>query len=420
MNETEVRLIDGRRLRSFGAKKSWAALSRLGSGGQGDAFLCRRVADSAATRQAFKAVVENLAAKSVHIGADYRARTVEEVTDLLCQAVSSLLDAEVAHASFVLKTYRDRGDAEQARKRVQREIEVLSNLDHPGIIKIVDHGTCEDGSSSFPWAVFPFVSGGTLRGNVERFRGNPIASLEVVRSVLQSLEFLHGHDDRIVHRDVKPENVFLTENGAPVLGDFGLVKAEDQSTATRTGEEVGAWQFYPDWRHLGGAEDRGPLDDLYAVGKTLWCMVSGRAELRREWWDQDQYRLDLLFPDTIGMVEVNSILQKIVVDQESKAGYGSASEMREDVESVLAGLRRNLRPYPAAPSACIVCLTGKYEVMRNPTLDWVSTLAAHGKDDHLKAFERIQGVKAYRCTDCGNLQVFARPHRSEASNRRHS
>ena len=100
------------------------------------------------------------------------------------------------------------------------------------------------------------------------------------------------HDENIVHRDIKPANVFVRELDDLVLGDFGIVFVPDQPVRlTRTNESVGPHEYMPPWAETGGRLNKVESNfNVYMLGKLLWCIVTGRLVLRREWFRRARER----------------------------------------------------------------------------------------------------------------------------------
>jgi serine/threonine protein kinase len=159
---------------------------------------------------------------------------------------------------------------ERSLKRFEREAKSLARLTHPNIVKVTDYGEFE----GKPYLVMPYLPGGTLK---DRIKQGQIPWQEAVRLILpiaQALEYAHEHN--IIHRDVKPSNILLTEKGQPMLTDFGVAKLFDmESTAdlTGTGMGVGTPEYMApeQWQGQVSAQT-----DVYALGVVLYEMVTGR------------------------------------------------------------------------------------------------------------------------------------------------
>jgi len=158
---------------------------------------------------------------------------------------------------------------EQVLRRFEREAKALAQLSHPNIVHVHDYGEYEDA----PYLVMEYLPGGVLKSKL----GTAMPWREAVRLLLpiaQALAYAHEHN--IVHRDVKPSNILLTDKGQPMLSDFGIAKIlENEQTAglTTTGMGVGTPEYMAPEQWTGQA---GPLADLYSLGVVLYELVTGR------------------------------------------------------------------------------------------------------------------------------------------------
>ena len=182
-------------------------------------------------------------------------------------AWDSRLEREVAVS--VAKTG---GLDELGMARAKREAEAMGRLgDHPHVVTVFDIGE-EDGRL---YIVSQYMAGGDLQGLVRDAEGHRLSVDEVIRiadQVAQALEHAHSHG--IVHRDIKPQNIWLTEEGVAKLGDFGLAIAEDRSRITEEGMMLGTVAYMPPEQALGGAVDA--RSDLYSLGAVLYVLLCGR------------------------------------------------------------------------------------------------------------------------------------------------
>lgn len=154
-------------------------------------------------------------------------------------------------------------------KRFEREAKSLAKLSHPNIVKVHDYGEHE-GS---PYLVMEYMPGGTLG----KILGKPIpwqTALRLLLPVARGVEYAHKHG--IVHRDIKPGNILITENGDPMLSDFGIAKLfeADQTThLTGTGMAVGTPEYMAPEQWDGKPSLQS---DLYSLGIVLYELVTGR------------------------------------------------------------------------------------------------------------------------------------------------
>jgi serine/threonine protein kinase len=153
--------------------------------------------------------------------------------------------------------------------RVINEARAMGRLgDHPNIVTVHDIGD-EDGQ---PYIVSQYMVGGTLDDLLRRSpdRRLPLEdSLRIAEQVCGALEYAHAVG--IIHRDVKPANVFLTHDGQAKLGDFGSAIAPEQLRLTVKGMMVGTAAYMPP------EQNQTPRSDLYSFGATLYEMVTGRT-----------------------------------------------------------------------------------------------------------------------------------------------
>jgi serine/threonine protein kinase len=155
-------------------------------------------------------------------------------------------------------------------KRFDREAKSLAKLTHPNIVGIIDYGEYE-GS---PYLVMPYLQGGTLK----QYLGTPM-SIEKAASLLEPVAdaLAFAHQKGIVHRDVKPANILITEGGKPMLTDFGiarLLESGDGATLTGTGMGVGTPEYMSPEQAMGREVDG--RTDIYSLGIVLFELVTGR------------------------------------------------------------------------------------------------------------------------------------------------
>jgi tetratricopeptide (TPR) repeat protein len=182
-------------------------------------------------------------------------------------AHDTLLDRDVAFALIKTEKLDD-----ASRTRVSREARAMGRLgDHPNIVAIYDMGDHE----GQPYIVLPVMPGGDVESLIEKAPEHrlPIEqAVGIAKAVCRGLEYAHGKG--IIHRDIKPGNVWLSADGTAKIGDFGLALAVDLSRLTQPGMMVGTVTYMPPEQAMGGKVTAKA--DLYSLGAMLYEMVTGR------------------------------------------------------------------------------------------------------------------------------------------------
>lgn len=160
------------------------------------------------------------------------------------------------------------------RARFLREAYVANKIKHPGVVPILDDDDDDDDGTVF--LVMALLEGETLDSKWERTgKALPLPlALSFVDAVLDIL--CAAHAEGIVHRDVKPDNVFVTRAGAVKILDFGIARLVDGSGATRSGSVFGTPAFMPPEQALGRIHEIDARSDVWSVGATLFTLLSGR------------------------------------------------------------------------------------------------------------------------------------------------
>lgn len=156
--------------------------------------------------------------------------------------------------------------------RLRREAKAMARLDeHPNVVSVYDIGE-EEGN---PFIVTQYVRGGSVADVLSACRPEPLPLPEAIRIAAQTCRALnHAHAHGILHRDVKPTNVWLMRDGTVKLGDFGLALSLDRTDLTGEDMRVGTAAYIAPEQALGAAV--GPQSDLYSLGVMLYEMVAGR------------------------------------------------------------------------------------------------------------------------------------------------
>ncbi|MET9856354.1 serine/threonine-protein kinase [Streptomyces sp. NPDC006450] len=194
---------------------------------------------------------------------------------MVWRARDEVLGREVAIKEVRAPAGMDEAEVARMYRRLEREAWAAARVSHRGVVTVYDVAT-EDGR---PWIVMEIVRGLSL---AEVLEGDgpltPQRTAHIGEQVLAALR--SAHEAGVLHRDVKPGNVLIANDGRVVLGDFGIASLEGSTAITMTGEVVGSPEFLPPERALG--QEPGPQSDLWALGVTLYLAVEGVPPFHRE------------------------------------------------------------------------------------------------------------------------------------------
>lgn len=161
-------------------------------------------------------------------------------------------------------------------KRFENEALIAASLNHPNIVKVYNHGTL----NGVPYMANEYIKGQTLK-DVLDFRG-PLSLAEAIDCMIQltdALAFAHAHG--IIHRDVKPENIYVMSDGTIKLGDFGIAQAEGiDSGFTKTSEIIGSVHYLAP--EIAKGEAATTKSDIYSAGVMFFELLTGHPPFERD------------------------------------------------------------------------------------------------------------------------------------------
>jgi len=160
-------------------------------------------------------------------------------------------------------------DDADAMARFRLEARVLAALDHPAILPVYAYGE-QDGEHYF---VAKLVDGRPLTPKLVEAAGGFVDALPKLRPIFEALDYAHGKG--VLHRDLKPGNVLLRDDGTPVVIDFGLAKQAAATALTEAGMRMGT-PVYMSPEQAEGLPDPGPATDQYSLGVMVYELLAGR------------------------------------------------------------------------------------------------------------------------------------------------
>ncbi|MFB9838701.1 serine/threonine-protein kinase, partial [Actinoallomurus acaciae] len=190
-------------------------------------------------------------------------------------ATDEVLDRRVAVKEVIFPPGLPEEEQQTLRRRTLREARTNARLNHPNVVGLYDIVEDEDR----PWIVMEYVPSRSLAEAVRA--DGPLTPERASAIGLQLLGGLRAaHAAGVLHRDVKPSNVLLAEDGRVVLGDFGIATAKGGSTVTSSSVLIGSPSYMAPERARG--RKAGPESDLWSLGATLYTAVEGRPPFNRD------------------------------------------------------------------------------------------------------------------------------------------
>ena len=181
-----------------------------------------------------------------------------------------LLEQRPVAIKILLKGAQD----QQARQRFERESAILESIDHPGIVAIHRHGYATH--RRIPWLAMELLEGETLRARIARVGPmDPVRVAPILFAAADALEAAHAQG--VVHRDLKPDNIFLPNAGpAAKILDFGLSLSLTSKKLTATGTVIGTPRYMAP-EQIASAHKSGARADIYALGIVLYECLTGES-----------------------------------------------------------------------------------------------------------------------------------------------
>jgi tRNA A-37 threonylcarbamoyl transferase component Bud32 len=216
-------------------------------------------------------------------------------------------------------------------ERFNREARVLGRLNHPGIVSVYDFGEVD----GFYFLLMEYVDGVNLRQAMRAGRFTPSQALGLVPRICEALQF--AHDEGILHRDVKPENILLDAKGRVKIADFGIAKLVGEprpvTKLTATGAAIGTPNYMAP-EQIEHPEDVDQRADIYSLGVVFYEMLTGELPIGRFAPPSEKTLVD---------PRVDAIVFR-ALEREREKRYSSADEVKTSVENITA----TARPSPAS------------------------------------------------------------------------
>lgn len=237
----------------------------------------------------------------------------------------------------------DFSNEEELHKRFQREALSATSLAHPNIVSVYDVG--EDGEMHY--IVMEYINGKTLKKYIQEYAPlSPARAVHIMKQLTSAIA--HAHENGIVHRDIKPQNIMVDENGDVKVTDFGIATSLNATALTQTNSVLGTVHYLSPEQARGGIATT--KSDLYSLGIVLYELLTGELPFSGESAVsialkhlQSETPSVRAFDATIPQSLENVVLKATTKDTLHR--YRSAEEMEEDLSTVLSPARMAERKF---------------------------------------------------------------------------
>jgi len=228
--------------------------------------------------------------------------------------------------------------------RFQHEVKVLSRLDHPNIAKVKDFGDFQVADQKLPFLVMDYIPGIAIDRYVQQQSLSPTQIIDLSLKVLDALQYAHLKS--VIHRDIKPDNIIVKEDGQPILLDFGIATLGDDAThmltqLTGTGDIVGTLAYMSP-EQITGSDKSDLRSDIYAMGVVIYQLLSGRLPIQVDAGQFFSAVHDIInqTPPSLATInhDIDDGLAAVVhhaMEKNAKQRYQSVSELLKDLNAWL-------------------------------------------------------------------------------------
>jgi serine/threonine protein kinase len=249
---------------------------------------------------------------------------------------------EAPRRRVALKIIKAGAASDMALRRFEFEAQILAKLSHPNIAQIFEAGTWENENGENPFFAMEYIPG--AMGIVEYAQKKDLSiqdRLELFSKICDAVH--HGHQKGVIHRDLKPDNILIDNQGEPKIIDFGVARATDADLAISTmqttmGQLIGTLQYMSPEQCDADPDRIDTRSDVYALGVILFQLLSGKLpyDLRKQAIHEAVRVIKEQRPDSLGTIsatlkgDIDTIALK-AMEKDKDRRYQSAAELASDI-----------------------------------------------------------------------------------------
>lgn len=253
-----------------------------------------------------------------------------------CHLLNRFVAVKILRSEFV--------SDDEFLKKFEKEAQASASLSHPNIVNVYDVGI--DGDAYY--IVMELVNGITLKKYIQN-KATFISTQEIVQITRQiAMALDHAHSNGIIHRDIKPHNILITDDGHIKVADFGIARATTSATIVKTNEAMGSVHYVSPEQARGGFVDA--RSDLYSLGILMFELATGKVP-----FDGDtpvsialKHLKEEVVPPSMVNIHVSPSLEAVImklISKDAAMRYQSAARLVEDLELIQANPNKEIDVY---------------------------------------------------------------------------
>ncbi len=294
---------------------------------------------------------------------------------------------------YALKQLNDNQDP-QALERFRQEIEVVSEINHPSIIKIHDFSNEND---EFQYYVMDYHEGAEALSETifsredSPFYCETLKSLSLFEKIADAIHSYEISPGDIVHRDISPYNILLLPDESIRLIDFGICQIDRGEAITLTGENFGTRNYAPPECEAGSGLQTGIFTDIYSAAKVLWSAITSERVFAREEPVFANESMKQRFPNKMETWHLTRIFKKTIRKNPGDR-HQSAEHLLAQIGNVIRVVRGGFPPQEAIESFCPSCGQSEIQDFR----DDYNTFGSYRRTDFTPLECRVCGLVFFR------------------------
>jgi serine/threonine protein kinase len=260
------------------------------------------------------------------LGNKYKiVREIARSNDVVYEATNIQTGRRVALKELLIPANLVGKDRRDRIERFNREARATHRLNHPNIVTVYDYGE-ENGRY---YIAMEFLEGNTLRNILQQRTALPVKeAVDIISQLLSALS--HAHSHKVIHRDIKPDNIYILPGGQVKLTDFGIARLTEEASLTADGQIFGTPSYMSPEQIVGGALDE--RTDIFSTGVLLYEMIAGRKPFVGDSVVTITY--NIMHNDPPRIPGISNSLEMVInraMAKEPIRRYASADEMRRDL-----------------------------------------------------------------------------------------